>query len=149
MHWLGYNNTEFIKYFKPTSVDSTTWNNGQKYGRIDIYKGHAKFLSTVKNDWLKQPTKAMISGLKKIGYTIKDIVKLQNPESWRGGSQHQMNKTREFNGLAASVNNRCHMLRSLDIEKNLGTKVYLACGNYQQVQSLFFTLKEINQLKLI
>ena len=152
VHWLGYNNTEFVKYFKPTSVDSTTWNNGQKYGRLDIYNDHGTFISTVRTDWAKKPTDRMMYQLKKLGYETKDIMKLSQKESWTGGSQHQIGDNFEFKGvykgLAASMNNTSHLKRALDIENNLGTRVYLACGNYQQINSLFMAFYQLQSKKL-
>jgi len=140
-HWLGFNNTEFIKHYRPESVDSSTWNNGQRFGRLDLYQGHGTFDSTQRKDWIDEPTPKRINLLKKLGFDHKTILKLAKKEAWTGGSHSVFQKKDEHKGLAAYINNTSHLKRAIDIEKNLGTKVYLACGNHSQIESLLHSHK--------
>ena len=52
-------------------------------------------------------------------------------------------KDDDYKGLAAYINNTSHLKRAIDIEKNLGTKVYLACGNNNQIESLLHSQEHL------
>lgn len=152
VHWLGYNNTEFIKHFKPTSVDSTAWNNGQKYGALDLYKGFGTFVNTTRKDWIEKPTDRMIKLVSQLGIEPKHYRKLGYKEAWQGGGHHYTTDTNEFDGklrgLSTCIQTRSHLKRGLDIEKNLGTKVYFAVGNNSQINVLFMSMNELKKRKL-
>ncbi len=142
-HWLGFNNTEFIKHYKPESVDSSTWNNGQRFGRLDLYKGHGTFDSTQRKDWVDEPNLKRLKLLKNLGFEHKTILKLSKQSAWKGGSHSVFSKDDDYKGLAAYINNTSHLKRAIDIEKNLGTKVYLACGNNNQIESLLHSQEHL------
>tara|TARA_R110002096_G_scaffold424274_1_gene632067 strand:+ start:611 stop:1504 length:894 start_codon:yes stop_codon:yes gene_type:complete len=148
-HWLGFNNTEFIKYYKPESVDSSTWNNGQRFGRLDLYKGNGEFVNTVRTDYINMPNSKIINLIKKLGFDSNIILKLSKKESWSGGSNNFFEKKDNYKGLASYINNTSHLKRALDIEKNLGTKVYLACGNNLQVKIYSYVIKILTNTQTI
>jgi hypothetical protein len=66
---------------------------------------------------------------------MKEILLLANQDSWEGGcSPWQGSNSR---GLAAFMGVTSHVRRAIDIEKNLGTRVYLAGSGKQQLNAMF------------
>jgi len=48
-HWLGFTNHDFVCYYKPTSVDSSSWTTSVRWGHTLVYLGGGK--------WHKVPTR--------------------------------------------------------------------------------------------
>lgn len=36
VHWLGFTNLNFVRYFKPYSCDASSWNNGAQFGYVQF-----------------------------------------------------------------------------------------------------------------
>lgn len=144
-HWLGFNNTKFIRYFKPESVDSSTVWNGQRFGRLDLYNGHGTFYSLRRIDFINAPDSKAITLLKKLKF-YDEINKLQKSEAWKGSQYYEDKKLR---GLSGFINTTSHLLRAIDIEKNIGTKIYLACANDKQLKILYESYKHLTEKDII
>jgi len=144
-HWLGFNNTKFIKYFKPESVDSSTIWNGQRFGRCDLYKEHGTFHSLRRTDFANAPDEQTINLFKKIKF-YDEINKLQQAEAWKGSQYYKEKKVR---GLAGFINTTSHLLRAIDIEKNIGTKIYVACANDKQLKILYESYKHLTEKEIL
>lgn len=138
VHWLGFVNMPFIKHYKPTSVDSSTWNNGQRFGNLQYYVGNGNLKSSNRRKFANKPDATIIYFLKKCGFTDLDISNLANQQAWEGGTTQP--NTKSMRGLASFITVTNHVKRAIEVEKNLGTKIYLAAGNDQQINSLYNAL---------
>lgn len=112
VHWLGFTNIDFIKQYRPYMCDSSTWEAGARFAAIKLYMGGGKSITLKKTDFQKSPDPRVLERLKKLGvnpYT------LAANGAWAGGLS--VNRTLcAASGVALSV----------DVERNLGTKVFLA-----------------------
>ncbi len=145
-HWLGFVNVPFIKHYKPYSVDSSSLYSGQRYGNLQYYVGNGQLKSINRTEFYKKPPQAVIESIIKLGFSMKDISTLANQQAWEGGAQPPNSKS--IRGLAAFITVTNHVKRAIEVEKNLGTKVYLALGNESQITNVFDALTMITERKL-
>lgn len=116
-HWLGFVDMPFIKAKKPESVDSSSWASAARYGTLKLYKGYGQFRSCHRSDFAKPPTKEIRELLTLHGVSQKEMALMSQEKNWRG-----------LNSMSQQVNARAAILHSVEVEKHIGTKVYLAMG---------------------
>lgn len=116
-HWLGFTQIEFLKTFKPYMCDSSTWECGARFGAMKLYMGRGQFKRISKQGFIKEPEAVVMHRIRQLGI---DPYRLQNKPEWHGGG-NALRTLCSRNGVALSV----------DIEKNLGTKVFNALTTVQ------------------
>lgn len=114
-HWLGFVDINYIKAYKPYMCDSSSWDSGSMYGSLSVYIGGGKSLAVKKKDFIGQPSAAICNAIRY--YNINPHL-LKNPRAWRGGY-----------GEARKIGSRSGVRLTLDVEKNTGTKQFLAAGS--------------------
>ena len=112
VHWLGFTDIQFLKYFKPYMCDSSTWESGARYGTLRLYLGKGKFVSINKQEFKDKPKKNILDRIKWLGV---DPYIMSKVDSWHGG-----------NSYSRSLCARSGVALSVDIEKNIKTKLFLA-----------------------
>ena len=112
VHWLGFTDIQFLKYFKPYMCDSSTWESGARYGTLRLYLGKGKFVSINKQEFKDKPKKNILDRIKWLGVAPYIMSKV---DSWHGG-----------NSYSRSLCARSGVALSVDIEKNIKTKLFLA-----------------------
>lgn len=146
-HWLGFVNMPFIKHFKPYSVDSSSAYSAQRYGNLQYYVGTGDLKTLNRKECHRQPPPSALAYLQKSGFLLKELLMLANQDAWEGGAQPPNSNPR---GLASFITVTNHLLRSIEVEKHLGTQVYLALANESQLQNVwdgYNLLKERKVLK--
>jgi len=118
VHWLGFTNMNFLKHFKPYMCDSSSWESAARYGQMRLYMGRGKFRAIGKSSFVNKPDPEILERIHELGV---DPYKLAKEENWQGGRS----TSRELAALSG-------VRLSMDVEKNLGTKFFLAtaaiCG---------------------
>ncbi|WP_296416874.1 MULTISPECIES: hypothetical protein [unclassified Vulcanococcus] len=129
VHWLGFTNLEFVKVYKPYMCDSSGWDQS-RYGMIRFYLGKGRFCYVKRQN------------LRSIGPKIRDVITsygfsveaLASASSWRGA------------GSPSEQINCASMVRAcLDIEKNLGTKQFMAEVGAPKIQSLHHHFRRLTK----
>ena len=138
-HWLGFVNLPFMKHYRPKSVDSSSWSRGARFGTIEYYIGHGKIKIRSRKEFITTPPKEAFVYLKKSGFTDQEIVNLTKKEAWVSNGKYQPEVSAK--SLAFFITAVGHVQRAVDIEKNLGTHVYLAASADGQVATLFESMK--------
>ena len=110
VHWLGVTMPPWIAYYKPFSVDSSSWCAARQYGKIQLYN-RGRFYEYIRTNADKPPSKKVRSLFRYYGLDPKVFSK---EESWRGGSS-----------LAHLVTVRSWMTYARDVERRFGTKLFL------------------------
>jgi len=138
VHWLGFTNIQYIKYYKPFMCDSSAWLTGPRYASTNLYLGNGQFAKLNKKD-LFQEKDFMQGEHKKIkdtltlyGFNYFDLLK---SESWRGG-----------NSLISNICATSYLRLSNDLESAISTKLFLAgvslsglkqfITNYERLRSI-------------
>jgi hypothetical protein len=126
-HWLGFAILNFIKYYKPYSLDSTSWSSGLQYGSIPIwFQGKEYRIS--RDMFMKRPTPF----LKMIhDYYEEDISRAQYKEQWRHIPGRYMN----------AMSAKASVKKSIEIEQKLGTKFFISCSTAIQLKDAISAYK--------
>lgn len=112
VHWLGFTDLDFIKVYRPYMCDSSSWESGARYGALKLYMGQGQFKGIKKTQFQQQPPQPVLERIRLLGV---DPYLLAQVNSWHGG--YSASRT-----LCA----RSTVAMSVDVERNLGTKLFLA-----------------------
>lgn len=82
-HWLGFTNKNFIKHYKPYSVDSSSWTSGLTYARVLLYTQTGETTQLHKQMFTTRPPDGIVRLLEEYGVSARTLAKT---DSWRGGS---------------------------------------------------------------
>lgn len=124
-HWLGFTNIDFVKHYKPESVDSSSHSAGQMFGSIDYYAGGGRLMRFHREAFAKRPPEAFVAAARRTGYTMAEIGNLAKVEAWRGQPEIPGTKT-HLKGLSAFFTYTSYVYRMVEVERNVGTKMYHA-----------------------
>ena len=120
-HWLGFTSTDFISYYKPESVDASSWANCQRFGQMLIYDGNLKTKPVTRELFTTRPPKKVIDQLLAVGATYEMIKDLAFQESWWASSKKEGKyNTMVFVSMLSSIK------QAMEIEQRFGTKQYFA-----------------------
>ena len=126
-HWLGFTNKNFVAYYKPYMCDSSSWEGGARYGTFDLYCRNGKYIRLKRTDFKNAPSSEAIKTIKSYGY---DPYLFAKEQSWRGGDS-----------VNRRINAHSAVRASLDIERQLGTKQFLACATDMAVECCYDAFK--------
>ena len=113
VHWLGFTDLDFLKVFSPYMCDSSTWESGARYGVLRLYMGQGRFRAIKKADFQNRPQHAILERIRQLGV---DPYRLASLNEWHGGSS-----------ASRTLCARSSVALSVDVEKIIGTKQFLAC----------------------
>ena len=122
-HLLGYTSIAYLKKFRPYSCDSSSWSSAMRYGSAKLYTGNGQWISVKKSDFIKRPKQAVIDVLRSYGINPK---LLASKAEWVNGGRGDR--------AVELIAHRSWAKLSFDIEKNIGTKLFLACVSDWQIQ---------------
>jgi hypothetical protein len=112
-HALGFSSLDWLKYLKPYSVDSSSWESARRYGDASVYMGRGKMLNMMHEGVMKRRgDEDIASRVRQLGFDYADLFSKDN---WRGGTS-----------VAAKVTTSSWMWLAMDVEKRLGTRLFLA-----------------------
>lgn len=145
-HWLGFTNINFIKHYKPESVDSSSWCSGARYGCLVLCDGFGNLKRYMRKNFIMEKSHSLKRSFEKIGIPENKINYFLKQKSWEGDSYRFDGSDWDSpsRGMVGFVTACSYVLNSFEIEKKLGTKVYLAGGNLNVNTGLF---KAFNYLK--
>lgn len=139
-HWLGFVNMPFIKAYRPRSVDSSSWRGAARYGNVSFYFGSGDIKTFNKKVFRKRPTDEIYKIAKFSGIKPEELKMLSYSRAWidSGYFDGNLDVNREDKNTAAQfISTLAHVHRSIDVEKNIGTKIYLAVGEFSHLKLLF------------
>lgn len=112
VHWLGFTSLDYIKHYRPYMCDSSSWESGARYGRINLYMGHGRFEDLTHENFSKCRDEAIFARIRHYG---RDPSALLKRDSWHGGATPNRYLS-AASGLALSI----------DIGQKLGTLMFNA-----------------------
>ena len=118
VHWLGFTNIQYIKYYKPFMCDSSAWLTGPRYASTNLYLGNGQFAKLSKKDLFEEKDfmrgihRKIKDSLAQYGFNYFDLLK---SESWKGG-----------NSLISNICASSYLKLSNDLESAISTKLFLA-----------------------
>jgi len=111
VHWLGFTNIDFIKYYKPYMCDSSSWNSGFQYGQVRFYIGGGKFVRINRKNILDVKIKEVLSRQN------IDLLDSRKDRAWRNSGSKTFLDT-------CAANSAIRL--SVDIKKTFGTHLFNA-----------------------
>lgn len=127
VHWLGFTDLDYIKYFKPYMCDSSAWSRLARFGEGTIYIGNGKQLNLRKKHCSEKPSKEILEGISSLGF---DPYLLQEKKNW---TRSVLNKI----GMPSSVK------LMLDVKKNLDVNMFIACCSNEDVHLAINAYKQL------
>ena len=114
LHLLGYATVGHIKALRPYMCDASTWEAGARFAQLNLYMGNGRMAVLDKSDFVTRPPAAVVERIRGYGY---DPAALAKAAGWAGG----YSVARRLCGVNMTA-------LSIDVERNLGTKLFLACN---------------------
>jgi hypothetical protein len=137
-HWLGFVNMPFMKKYKPESVDSSSWSGSARFGGLHLYMGGGKMKSFKKEVFRSPPSEEIVLAAARVGVKYEELRLLASDVCWSGAMAFMGDGwDRPKKAMAQFISTLSHMTRAHEIEKTLGTKVYLTGAGEQQNKHLF------------
>lgn len=112
VHWLGFTNIDFLKAFKPYMLDSSSWENGARYGFVKVYFGGGRFHRIIRADFKSRPDKHILDGISSLGV---DPFSLSKQDAWFGSYT-------QIRTICA----RSAVRLSIDVYDRLGSMMFIA-----------------------
>jgi len=131
VHWLGFTNLDFVKYYKPYMCDSSTWESGARYGNIPLYMGNGKLQMIGKSDFQGKPNQQVLDRIQQLGI---DPYLMSKTQSWHGG-----------NSVSRTLCARSGVALSVDVERKTSTKLFLASATTLAVELLKTSFEKLYQ----
>lgn len=119
-HLLGFTRIEHLKKLRPYSCDSSSWETGSMFGNTRFYLGKGNFLKLERKDFIGKPSERLLRLALEHGVDIRDLA--SESRGWRGG-----------NSASRVASARAWLKCSIDVEKNIGTKLFLATSASQTI----------------
>jgi hypothetical protein len=155
VHWLGYTNVSDMKKYRPASVDSSAIAGAQRYGAINYYAGNGRSL-TIQRHAFANPGKLdvdlpkyrrisrrdeCIAALRRLRFTTGEIARLGLAESWNGDVARTPDAPRRPDttgtGFASFVNFVNGIAHGIEVERNIGIRVYQALAAVEHLRAVF------------
>ncbi len=84
VHWLGFTNKEFVKYYKPYSCDSSSVTMAGRFANIELFDASiGKWIKLGKKDFVVKPSKHIEQLILSYGFIPSDLSVKKN---WHGVS---------------------------------------------------------------
>lgn len=122
MHLLGFTKPAYIKHFRPYSCDSSSWDRAGRFGHCDLYVGNGEYIALNRMKAATRPSERVVRAIKSLGFDLNDFTKENN---WRG----QKN-------IARIASSRSWVKYAMDAERNIGSKIFLACVAPENIELL-------------
>jgi hypothetical protein len=135
VHWLGFSDVNFMRYYKPFSVDSSSVNVTERYGEFQYYAGGGRMKHQRRDNRNQEPPPEMIASCLRVGFTRREIKRLQNKAIWKGGAT--INSWKDGVGLAGQMAQIHRLYGSMDLEAHIGTQYYQALAAPNKIMTMF------------
>jgi hypothetical protein len=122
VHLLGKTYVDLLKLYRPFSCDSTSWCAGLRYGTIELYTGNGVFRRLHRAHFKKHPPDDVVAAINALGLEPWGLAK---PEGWRG-----------VHSLSGKISAASWIKCAMDVEKRLGTFVFLVAVNESMLNVL-------------
>jgi len=119
-HWFNFNNLDFIKYYKPYSLSTTSWLSVQKNRKLSVLT-ESGMKTILREDLLNAPL-SVRHAISNLGYDITD---LYSKENWFGRTS-----------IAHEISTLMRIKYANLIERKVGTKTYFEANDRHDLEQL-------------
>ena len=133
VHLLGFTDLDYIKTYRPTSVDASSWRSAHRWGSLACYVGMGKTVKIDRTKFVDKPDDDIIEALRRNGATSDMIAALGKQAAWRNTGKFIRG---HVESTAAFVSTLAAISQAADIERGTGTVYYLACPGGTHLRDL-------------
>lgn len=134
-HLLGYTKVEYIKKFRPFSCDSSSWLQCQRFGRMAVYMGNGRMKAIGRKELIKNPNEEVKAALRSMGIDIQLLKYKKHRTGWRLRDGKR--------SVAQHATTISWVKLTTEMEKNIGTKMFLVCCAEEQVRQIMDAYKQL------
>ena len=116
VHWLGFTNLDFLSYYRPFSIDSSSISSGYRYGFIQLYVGKGRWRQLTREHFMQRPDTETMNLFK---LYEEDPRAFAFKSEWKNAGQINAFRRLPF---------KCYVRYMQDIKINFGTKMFIVFG---------------------
>jgi hypothetical protein len=113
VHILGTTELNILKRYRPYMCDSSTLESGARYSNLNLYLNNGIMKMITRKSMFTRPSNIVMDTIRYYGFTAEQLLKNAN---WCGGES-----------VIRTLGAYSWAKLSLDVQKNLGTLMFLAC----------------------
>lgn len=146
-HLLGIGADEIAKTFRPFSMDTSTSTTTARYGALPLYNGFGKQKWYTRKT-LKLERKKAAPLLARLGFKPEVLERLIHSDAaWRATTpKFDIDEDRS---LAQNICQVSVLLKNMDVEKNIGVKMFTACTDIHSLTETMGAFKWIKDHNLL
>jgi len=111
-HLLGFVRPDWIKLFRPESIDASSWERSRRFGIVSVYLGHGRLWSGSIRELPRAPREAWARA-RMMGFDLAD---LRHRASWLGSQK----------AISAQITTASYLWMATEMERNIGTRYFLS-----------------------
>lgn len=121
VHYLAFVRSNWLKHYKPFSVDCSSWSTSTRFGSLCLYMGDGKLKTLSRQDFVSRPKDIILKKLNDLGFDYDQIKQLALKDNW---TSKRSNDPKNPLNLFVSISS--YIKYSSDAENIIGTKIYMA-----------------------
>ncbi|WP_233866684.1 hypothetical protein [Paraburkholderia adhaesiva] len=122
IHLLGVTSMPVVKFYRPYSTDSSSWDAARIYGHAQIYVGHGQMKNVARKDFMRAPSHEFIRYVTRAGLDPK---RLGREQDWHGKGS-----------ILEQITAFSWVTLQQDMLKRIGTRLYLGLNASRAVDAL-------------
>jgi hypothetical protein len=124
VHWLGFNEANFIAHYRPFMCDSSSWSSSFRYASAKVYDRAGRWIPFTKKDFAEKPDQVLLDLIR--DHDV-DPLRLAKNMEWSNG-----NREKEF--AIETLTHRTWVKYQKDVYEKLKVNFFLACSTSGQVK---------------
>lgn len=125
VHWLGFNNKDFLSYYKPYMCDSSSWLSAVKFASCNLYDVNGRWTRVGKQDFAKKPTERVWRIISKYGM---DMTRLADKGQWKNSGSGEY--------AIEELTCKSWSRYQIDVGRKLDINFFLACACHWEIKLL-------------
>lgn len=148
VHYLAFIRSDFLIYYKPYSVDASTWSSSAQFGLLKVYDGKGRIISLNRNHFNTFPKPEHLKMLQSLRLEMAEVRELQRDYKWRNIGYSKLDNPDRFTGnIFYSICSYLHY--SIDAQNKIGTRIYNAFAHVWQLDLFIHAHRHLKERKII
>jgi hypothetical protein len=148
VHYLAFIRPDYLIYYKPYSVDASSWSSSAQFGNLMLYDGNGRMRSFDRSHFKTFPKPEIISLMRSLKIEMDEIKELQKLDKWRNKGLSRLDNPDRFTGnIFYSI--LAFLKYSIDAQNKIGTRIYNAIGHAWQLDLFIHAHRHLKERQVI
>ncbi len=125
VHWLGYNQRDFVAHYRPYMCDSSSWAAAVRFASVKLYDRNGRWIPVGKKDFVERPSDEIMNLIESYGI---DPTLLAQTAHWKNSGKGEF--------ALEHLTCRSWTKYQIDLKNKLDVNFFLACASDWQVRLL-------------